>query len=256
MRMIHLETPPLRMAIERLYSVFGGYRPSTLDQSCRCCVAESEIAALRAMPLRKLSADDLSRYASKAVTTFGGIQDFKYFLPRISELITAAPFPVNSEIAIGGKLYLADFPTWPESERGAVDQFLTTLWESALGQWPHHLGADELLHASAAAGILPQRLETWSELATAEPTARSHLADLICRWAPFTEAPAFWSEDALGDQETSAPGFAPDWRPVVAWLRRPAMAKLVEAAFRDWLATPEGDAWGHKLEQYRNWLRS
>ena len=46
---------------------------------------------LSAKSLRNLSVDDLRIYYFKAMTTWGDINDFKHFLPRIFELLSELP---------------------------------------------------------------------------------------------------------------------------------------------------------------------
>jgi hypothetical protein len=56
-------------AIERLYSAFAEVpRPSRVE-GCPCCVGPGEEAPFLGRPLRTLTADELSRYGAKALTS-------------------------------------------------------------------------------------------------------------------------------------------------------------------------------------------
>jgi hypothetical protein len=78
--------------IERLYQVFSRYgRPRELE-GCPCCTEPEEAAPLLRTPLRTIGAPELERYAFKALTTWGAIYDYKYFIPRILELTFEADF--------------------------------------------------------------------------------------------------------------------------------------------------------------------
>ncbi|MFG2248893.1 hypothetical protein [Spirillospora sp. NPDC048823] len=69
-----------------LYAAFADVpRPAELH-GCPCCVAADEGRPLLAAPLRDLTAEDLARYAAKALNTWGGPQEFRYFTPRLLEL--------------------------------------------------------------------------------------------------------------------------------------------------------------------------
>ena len=52
-------------------------------EGCPCCVSGSDEDNIHSKQLRQLNGDDLSRYAFKAMTTWGDIEDFKYYLPGI-----------------------------------------------------------------------------------------------------------------------------------------------------------------------------
>ncbi|MFI5493994.1 hypothetical protein [Actinoplanes sp. NPDC051859] len=80
-------TTPLPAAIDTLYDAFADYRrPSSLDY-CECCFEEEERrAVLATVPVRELPAATLRRYAANVLLTVGGVDDFRYFLPRILEI--------------------------------------------------------------------------------------------------------------------------------------------------------------------------
>ena len=77
------------------------------------------------------------------MTTWGTEEDFKHFLPRLLELVTAEESitdVVDSEVLLG-KLAYADWTHWPSEEQKAVNDYLNALWlhlhRSHLNQWQH-----------------------------------------------------------------------------------------------------------------------
>jgi hypothetical protein len=76
----------LKKSIENLYSVFSKYEIRSFIEGCPCCVSDRDKEKIHSKELRELEEEDLSRYAFKAMTTWGNVDDFKHFLPRILEL--------------------------------------------------------------------------------------------------------------------------------------------------------------------------
>src|SRR5215472_3381655 len=122
-------------AIEDLYRVFAGYRLGPHVEGCPHCVSDRDHARLYSRPLRSLSADDLNRYAFKAMTTWGDAQDFRHFLPRILDLAVSgdSDWSVDTEVVLG-KLAYANWRTWPEREQTALRSVLRLRWSVGLTQ--------------------------------------------------------------------------------------------------------------------------
>lgn len=224
----------LTEAIQHLYDVFRGYEPGTLHESCTCgCITREQIEALRSKELRKLTADELSYYSFKAITTFGKVRDYKHFLPRLCELIATESYPHNTEIVLAGKLEYANFINWPDNERAAVEQYLYALWDDLLHHWPYHTQVDDVLcNIALILGSPAGALDSWSALLPTQRSARLHLADWLSG-GPGSEnqPPPFWAEAGDG------------WAQVVAWQKSPAVASVMESALVEWADTDEGAKW-------------
>jgi hypothetical protein len=124
----------LDQAIGTLYQVFAQYRARHDMSHCYHCVSQNDISKLLAIPLKVLSLENLDKYLWKAMTTWGEVEDFKHFLPRILEL---TPTIDDSDVfIIGSKLEYAHFDNWPELERKAVTDFLQIWWNQELSQFP------------------------------------------------------------------------------------------------------------------------
>lgn len=75
------------MTIEQLCLAFVAHPLKAQIQACPCgCIAPEERLVLAEVGLRELSCEQLSRYAFKAMTTWGDGTDYRHFLPRILEL--------------------------------------------------------------------------------------------------------------------------------------------------------------------------
>jgi hypothetical protein len=122
-------------AIEDLYRVFAGYRLGPHVEGCPHCVSDRDHARIYSGPLRSLTAEDLGRYAFKAMTTWGNARDFRHFLPRILELVASNALDsfVPTEVVLG-KLASGKWRTWPEQERTALRSFLRLRWSVGLAQ--------------------------------------------------------------------------------------------------------------------------
>ena len=117
----------MREELSDVYRVFSRYwRPTNL-QGCPCCISPKASHILCFTELRELAPAELGHYAFKALTTWGGVRDYKYFLPRILELAEDESFPCDLEVVLG-KFAHGGFSAWPEDERAVVEAYLRALW--------------------------------------------------------------------------------------------------------------------------------
>ncbi len=200
----------LRLAIKGLYSAFRQRGSAPLVRGCPCCTSPAEFEHLASRPLKHLTAEELERYARKAITTVSHAEALRYFLPRIIELATEGAFLVDREVVFS-KIRRGNWHEWPLHEREAVERFAnavaatfaTTVYDPyELDEWICALGefVDDL----------PQVL---SPLLTRTPAAKANLRSVIehnaeAAWSSEL-ANAFWNEDN------------PNTDPFIAWLRRP-----------------------------------
>ena len=128
----------MRSAIESVYTNFADVARPDAVRGCPCCTDQAETCALLARPLRELSADDLDRYAWKAVTTMGTAADLTYFFPRLVELLIADELGADTEAVLAKLEFVYD--DWPQPRRRAVDALLEavlmrTLTRNAADAW-------------------------------------------------------------------------------------------------------------------------
>ncbi|WP_027341474.1 hypothetical protein [Hamadaea tsunoensis] len=99
---------------------------------CSCCTAPSDHADVHAAPLRELNVDQLQYFVVSAVFTWGTVEDFKHFLPRMFELTATDGFVIPATETLYGRLAYAEFATWPPAEQEAVRVFSLAHLHSAL----------------------------------------------------------------------------------------------------------------------------
>jgi hypothetical protein len=143
---------PLSSAVEGLYSAFARYPLRKHVEGCPCCVHQHDKKALEAKPLRQLRSADLSRYAFKAMTTWGDENDFRHFLPRIFELVVSSERIGCDEEVVFGKLSLAKWGTWPEKEQVALRAYFRAGWRFLLSQESPVVEPDSWLCGIAVSG--------------------------------------------------------------------------------------------------------
>ena len=105
-------TEEFKIAIEELYKTFEKYPFKSTIEGCPCCVSDNDKSTLHSKQLRELEDDDVSRYAFKAMTTWGDVNDFKHYLPRIFELAATRKLIVDTSVILG-KL---DYGNWNETK--------------------------------------------------------------------------------------------------------------------------------------------
>lgn len=116
----------LQNSIENLYRVFALYPLKSRIEGCPCCVKNKDNSVLHSKNLRDLTGEDLSYFGFKAMTTFGDVEDFKHFLPRLFEIMVEKDLAYNEEILFG-KLDYGKWQTWAKTEREAVENFFIEL---------------------------------------------------------------------------------------------------------------------------------
>lgn len=161
----------LERAVEALYAAFKGYRPPAEGDFCEHCVRAEEVADLRGASLRGLTELQLFRYSLKAMGTWGGVEEFKYFLPRMLELVALGEGDFVR--AVLGRVE----DDWPAGEREAVRKFLQVWLREGLAEYPRAVSAGELVEIVAGMGLdLGFHLRQWERTADVR-----HLAELAVR---------------------------------------------------------------------------
>jgi hypothetical protein len=128
-----LNVSTLEQAIDRLYTAFADVpKPRRID-GCPCCIEKKNIRVLLSSPLRALTPDDLSDYASSAFLTVGAVADYLYFLPRILEISIRTSF-WWPDIEVTGRAITATAPrSWSQSHRSALLGFLHVVIDWIVG---------------------------------------------------------------------------------------------------------------------------
>jgi hypothetical protein len=213
----------LEAAVEDLYVTFSKYRLAPHVEGCPHCVGDADNAKLHSRPLRDLSAEDLDRFAFKALSTWGTVDDFRHFLPRIFELLPSRLSGVVDPPTVIGKLAYGKWRTWPPNEVRSVSLYLEALWTSVLMDTPLlvSLSVDDLLSGYLQIfDDLTPFLDEWN--ATTELRATRHLADFVERHI----------EHLLKSDRISGPWWQESGRSQVpTWLSEVARLTRLEEAF-------------------------
>jgi hypothetical protein len=118
------------------YKLFSGYKITGNLDVCSCCVSEEEQAELIKTPLERVSQEVLSVYNNSAMAEVININEFKYFLPRILELIAEFKFPSHSvEITLSRIGYIS-LENWSEEEVVFLRKFMESFFKECLLLYP------------------------------------------------------------------------------------------------------------------------
>ena len=119
----------LRAALDELYAAYADAALSSNFHGCPHCFVPSDIAYLRATPLRELTHGDLATIGWKLVTTLGSAADVSYFLPRLLEAI-AENAAVNEEV-LADRMLAIPTEHWAQRRIAAVRVVLQALLDDA-----------------------------------------------------------------------------------------------------------------------------
>lgn len=152
-------------------------------------------------PLRELSANELSSYASSVFLTVGGTDDYRYYFPRILEHVVGVVGWWPGPEVFGRSLTSAGWEKWADAERAAVVDFFHVIIR-------HHSESrsgdelDDWLCGIAAAGIdlAPYLRILWEHPDAALALFRVNAAPL----AGGGLQNAFWSENREGMKQLVA----------------------------------------------------
>jgi hypothetical protein len=151
-------------AVEQLYAAFARYPLAPRIEGCPHCDLGRAERSLHAAPLRQLRTEDLGVYPFKAMTTFGTVDDFRHFLPRIAELLARDGVVHTTDLVLfAGKLVYGGLASWPERERVAVRAWLDALVDRFVGGEPGVVDAATLLEAHRVLGMDTESLlDRWA----------------------------------------------------------------------------------------------
>lgn len=207
----------LAAAIERLYAAFADEPKPRQISTCPCCLLPEEARVLLNTPLRELNSDQLASYGSSALLTVGGVEDFRYFFPRLLDISIHEPDWWPDREIVVSKLRLGGWQTWEEKKRDAVIGVIREAFRN------------ELRHAAADAG----NIDAWlCGLALADADMTPFLAMLaqpeneealfeyyVLNSAKITKGKlenAFWG----GNRDAQ--------KPIVAWFESGPIQEIVE----------------------------
>lgn len=150
----------LKTTIENLYSTFAPYTTMGIHH-CTCgCINEEDVKKLHSKPLRELQSEDLVSYHGSALYTWGDLEHYKHFLPRVLELYAANRTHYIDLFEIAGKLEYAQWTHWPANEVEAIKDFILADWRDWVNSSKAEIRTADLENYSRFFG-LDQLLSLW-----------------------------------------------------------------------------------------------
>lgn len=222
----------LKRAITHLYGTFSKYNrgnPVTGGPP----IKDSDGLILESRPLNKLGWDELHFYAFRALTTFGTLDDFKRFLPRLLELVvfeTDSSHCPDPQIVLG-KIAYAEKGIWPQkstrafngSEKSRLQEYLIAWWRFDLVRLPRKYRETEVLESIGCTtlDIAPYLVE-WGQADGIIPAVRlamlvNHSADEIYKRRELKFC--YWEKNL------------PCREQLMQWLKGPVPRGMLERAF-------------------------
>jgi len=129
-------------------------------EGCPCCTTETNKYQLTTKPLLQLSAGDLEHYLFKAMTTWGEVNDFKHFLPRIFDLL-ASDTQTLEVFVVFDKLEYGQWKQWSIKEQESIKLFLISWWANSTLSEQKFQG-DNFLYFIRALDQVQPLLDNWS----------------------------------------------------------------------------------------------
>lgn len=231
----------LKASTESLYDAFSTYPGNPqMEGSPLYTDLDNWNRQLYSKPLKQLTAEDLSLYIGKAMTTWGDLNDFKHFLPRIMELTAVYDAPLSIG-TIFHKLEYANWCTWSELEKKAIQEFMIALWNDLLKQSSKEAERIFAEYFSSLACYYPdidELLKLWdSDIGLA---STKHLANFI-----FDENEALFVKGIFGTLQIDSEKMIK----LRHWLLSDRTINRLEAAFYKYELEPfsETISWAEKI---------
>lgn len=196
--------------VENLYQTFSHYKLKGNVNRCLHCVTKEDNQLLHGKALRELMPEDLEKYGRKAITTWGDVDDFRYFLPRLLEFF---PFVGTGHLCpeiVFGKIRLGNWREWPLIEQKAIEDYFAALWHltiSSIEPTPWTYSEDILCSIAQTTDDISPYLNRWQigeDLISLQNL--SEFIKLKCENIESRKVGAFWKKRE--DQ----------WNQVIQWL--------------------------------------
>ena len=236
----------LRERVRDVYTAFRGYRLAPHIEPDACFPGVCDDRPLRADSLHRLPPSAFENYQWKAITTWGSVDDFKHFLPRLLEIAaTTQAEDTSTQVEawrVFGKLRYGKWRRWKSKEQQVLDAFFDALWSALLArpvdasgtEWQAQTLGDWLSSFAHAHEDLSRFLSQWEAEAGDSAQglmAAAHLAQTVVRSRDglLKKGSLDWDMyNELDGQEAQ----------MMAWLASDAVRRSLEAAFFHWSASP------------------
>ncbi|MBB6485047.1 hypothetical protein [Rhizobium lusitanum] len=176
------------------YAAFADYLcPEALDVS-PLWDPEKIMHDLRSASLADLSGEALGGYAVAAMTTAGGVDEYRYYLPRILQHALMTPNePGFDPVTILSKLEYANWRKWPAPEQLAIQNVYDASWHWVRLQHPDEFDATIwFVCAIRLRRDINPILESWRVNLT--PNSALQLTEIINRSDSLLRGDALWED--------------------------------------------------------------
>ncbi|WP_344318365.1 hypothetical protein [Acrocarpospora pleiomorpha] len=198
-------------------------------------MSAEQVRATRAAPLRMLTASALGPYAGHAMSTWGDLDEFQHFLPRLLELLILEELDglfhaesLMSRIAINWR-------DWGQPEQEAITAVVGAWWRHALNHHPRDINIMTMIE------VIADRLEL-------------ALAPYLAEWeSNATEAAALHMAWLMHDFTLSVAHNAEWYALLDNWITGPAPAAILEQAFFSASSPEAAQKLSDALETHRIW---
>ncbi|RVX46784.1 hypothetical protein EDD27_9687 [Nonomuraea polychroma] len=224
----------LGSALDNLYAVFSRYPLPAETAVCDHCVSPESVQAARAAPLRLLTASALQPYASHAISTWGDLEEFKHYLPRLLELL------ILEEL---DGLYADSVMRWVtfgwrslrQAEQEAIMTVVNAWWRQTLLHYPRDVDVMSMIEIIA-------------------DTLGLELAPYLAEWEALDPEAAARHMAWLVEDFTVHSGHDADWYAnLEAWIAGPAPARMLTAGLVRAKSAEAAEQFSHALETHRSW---
>ena len=196
----------LEELIEHSYTLFEKYTiGKTLDVCKRCCVSDSDEAALVNTPLRQITAQQLrSGYFESARShSDQELWEMKHFLPRVLELMANFEVPSVGPETVFYRLNLEKQDKWPSEELQLLTDYSVLFFEKCLGYCPYSPDdcdiSTYLLMFSSAHFDLKPILKSWENVDT--PESLLHFNEFVLTGTEFDSENKLILKNTYSDAE-------------------------------------------------------
>ncbi|MEZ0075372.1 hypothetical protein [Planotetraspora sp. GP83] len=203
----------LGRALDGLYVAFSRYTLPAKTQVCDHCVSPEDVQAARSAPLRMLTASALDAYAWNAVSTWGDMEEFKHYLPRLLELLILEELDGTLFADSLMRWVTVSWRSWRQAEQDAIVAIVGAWWRHTLNHYPRDV------HVMTLIEIIADGLEL-------------DLAPHLAEWESNTTEAAARHMAWLMQDFTTAVAHDAEWYALLeSWITGPAPAAILETGF-------------------------
>ncbi|GAA3143053.1 hypothetical protein GCM10010466_37540 [Planomonospora alba] len=227
----------LDRALDTLYAAFSRYPLPVKTEVCDHCVSDEQVRATRAAPLRMLTATALGPYAGHALSTWGDLDEFKHFLPRLLELLILEELDGFFHAEALMSRVSASWRSWRQPEQQALIATIGAWWRHTLNHYPRDVDVMMMIE------IIADSLEL-------------DLAPYLAEWESNTTETAARHMAWLMHDFTVSTGHGAEWYTLLdTWIRGTAPAAILERAFFSAGSPEVAQELSDALETHRIWSR-